>query len=84
MPGRHHELTIEGVVIPLAWDESGRVAGIALNTIDEQEVRIEVTPHGLGRQLFQHLRQWARLTGTTTDDGLFRVRRFAVREHRTQ
>lgn len=39
-PVRAKIITLRGVVIPVAWDEQGKVAGIAISTRDEDEYLI--------------------------------------------
>ena len=45
---------IKGIVIPVDWDDTGKVRTIEVLTADEGE--FEVAPGGAGEQLMMHLR----------------------------
>jgi hypothetical protein len=53
--GQQRELTLRGIVTPIAWDEDGAVRTVAILTRDEGEY--EVIPGGAGGRLLQHLRR---------------------------
>lgn len=52
--GGYQRTMIKGIVIPVDWDDTGKVRTIEVLTDDEGE--FEVAPGGAGDQLMMHLR----------------------------
>ena len=57
---------IRGVVVPIAWDESGRVMGIAISTWEEDEYVVDL--EGKGKELLSHIRDEVEVIGRTRDE----------------
>jgi hypothetical protein len=66
-----------GIVIPLAWDRSGRARVIALNTTDEHQFRIDLT-RGIGGDLKEHIGSRIRVEGDVEAGGILHVARFII------
>ena len=66
-----------GIVIPLAWDRSGRARVIALNTTDEHQYRIDLT-RGIGGDLREHIGSRIRVEGDVEAGGVLCVARFMI------
>ena len=54
-------VTINGIVIPIEWDDIGNVMAIALSTFDEKEYVID--KRGRGIELISHLREELEISG---------------------
>jgi hypothetical protein len=54
---------VGGIVVPIAWDESGRVTAIAISTWDEDEYVVDFT--GKGKELLSHIRDEVEVIGRT-------------------
>mgnify|MGYP001547769861 CR=1 FL=1 len=54
-------LTIDGLVIPVDWDEDGRAIAISISTLDEEEYLVLLDEKGL--PLLNHLREEALIRG---------------------
>jgi hypothetical protein len=54
---------VGGIVVPIAWDESGRVTAIAISTWDEDEYVVDLT--GKGKELLSHIRDEVEVIGRT-------------------
>lgn len=66
-----------GIIIPLAWDRSGRARVIALNTTDERQYRIDLT-RGMGGDLTKYLGSHVRVEGGVEVGGTLSVARFMI------
>lgn len=62
-PARIKLVTLRGVVIPVEWDEHGKVAGIAISTRDEDEYRIQ--DDELGNRLLGLINEEVEVSGRT-------------------
>jgi hypothetical protein len=62
------ELRIQGLIVPVAWDEEGNPLSIAVSTFDEEEYIVERDIKG--QQLFGLLREQVEVRGKVhTGDG---------------
>jgi hypothetical protein len=62
------EFKIQGVIVPVAWDEEGNPLSIAVSTFDEEEYIVERDIKG--QQLFGLLREQVEVRGKVrTGDG---------------
>lgn len=59
--GRGEVLRVQGVVVPAAWDESGRIVRVAVATHNENELLI--IPDEKGREVVQWIREEVELVG---------------------
>ena len=53
--------TIEGIIVPAAWDEHGNVKGISINTNYEKEYRVE--PNITGKELLNYIHEKVAIKG---------------------
>jgi hypothetical protein len=61
---RGSDLTkIRGVVVPIAWDESGQVVAIAISTWQEDEYVVDF--EGKGKELLSHICDEVEVIGRT-------------------
>jgi hypothetical protein len=67
------EIVLDGVLIPVAWKASGKVAKLVLMTFDEREHAIDPAA-ARDQGLEAHLRRHVRLRGVMQADGAMRVR----------
>jgi hypothetical protein len=68
-----------GIVVPVAWNRSGRVRAVALNTQDERQYRID--PSGTqAKMLAAHIGDRIRVEGGLEAGGALSVARFEVLE----
>lgn len=56
-------VTLRGVVIPVEWDEQGKIVGIAISTHDEDEYRIQ--DDELGNRLRGLINEEVEVSGRT-------------------
>ena len=54
-------ITIRGIVIPVDWDEKGKVVGVAISTFDEDEYVVERGEKGA--ELKRFIRQEVEISG---------------------
>ena len=52
---------IQGLIIPVDWDERGNVIAIAISTFDEDEYLIDMDE--IGKELMSHLREKIEISG---------------------
>jgi len=57
-------VTINGIVIPIEWDEIGNIVAIALSAYDEKEYIID--KRGKGIELINHLREEVEISGVVS------------------
>ena len=57
-------VTINGIVIPIEWNERGGVVAIALSAYDEKEYVID--KRGRGIELISHLREELEISGVVS------------------
>ncbi|OGQ95992.1 MAG: hypothetical protein A2521_14410 [Deltaproteobacteria bacterium RIFOXYD12_FULL_57_12] len=69
MPER--KITITGIVIPAAWDETGQVTSVALSTADEKEYILKDA--GAGLNLSTMIRQEIEVRGALREEEGTRV-----------
>ena len=60
--GRGEILRVQGVVVPAAWDDSGRIVRVAVATHNENELLI--LPDEKGCEMVQWVREEVELVGT--------------------
>ena len=53
--------TLEGIILPAAWDEHGNVKGISINTNYEKEYLVE--PNITGRELLNYIHEKVAIKG---------------------
>lgn len=58
---RANLITIRGIIIPVDWDEKGRVVGIAISTFNEDEYLVEQGQKGA--ELMRFIRQEVEISG---------------------
>ena len=54
-------LTIDGLVIPVQWDEEGNASAISVATLDEDEYLVLLNE--MGQQLLRHLKEEVLIKG---------------------
>ena len=54
-------ITIRGIVIPVDWDEKGKVVGLSISTFNEEEYLVE--PGEKGAELMRFIRQEVEISG---------------------
>jgi hypothetical protein len=72
-------ITVRGLIIPVDWDQEGKVVGLALSSYDEQEYRIEMQDKGI--ELFKCVRKEVEVTGSIDErDGkkIFNVKKYTL------
>jgi hypothetical protein len=74
---RSHGTTLEGILVPRRWKATGKVAALALNTLDESEYVIE-DPTWEERGFHEHLRKRVRLIGTVVGNRLVQIAAISV------
>ncbi len=60
------EDTISGIVIPVEWDDDDDVIGVAIQTSDEEEYRVDVNKKG--RELLDLIEQEVEVSGMIRED----------------
>lgn len=65
---RHTKKTVKGLIIPAAWDDNGLVTGLKILGYDEDQFEIADNP--AGKQLMDHIREKATVTGKISEAGL--------------
>lgn len=61
MKGGERIITVRGIVIPVDWDEKGKVVAAALSTRTEDEYLID---HGYkGKELLHHIQEEVEVSG---------------------
>jgi hypothetical protein len=76
---REDLITVRGILVPVEWDESGRVLATAVSTDQESEFVIETDSKG--EELRVHLRAEVEITGRLRErEGrrIIRVEKFAL------
>jgi hypothetical protein len=76
---REDLITIRGILVPVEWDESGRVLATAVSTDQENEFVID--NNNRGEELRVHLRAEVVVTGRLRESEgrrIIRVERFAL------
>jgi len=61
MKGGERIITVRGIVIPVAWDEKGKVVAAALSTHTEDEYLID--PDYKGKELLHHIQEEVEASG---------------------
>ena len=77
--GKDLHTTINGILIPDAWDDRGNVVGVAVFTFQEEKVRI--VDDRLGKALKQYLRKRVIIDGdmiTHDPTASIRVRQYWI------
>ena len=72
---------IRGVVIPTAWDDQGKVTGVAISSHDENEYQVD--PKGKGCELLLHIRKEVDAAGVVREEEgkkIVRIRKYTVNE----
>ena len=72
---------IQGLIIPVDWDERGNVIAIAISTFDEDEYLIDMDE--MGKELMGHLREEIEIGGqylVKSGKKMIRVEGYEVRE----
>jgi hypothetical protein len=59
-------LTIKGIVIPVDWDEEGKVVAAAISTHDEDEYLID--PNYKGKELLHFVREEVEVSGVAKEN----------------
>ncbi len=59
-------ITIRGIVIPVAWDEKGKVVAAALSTHTEDEYLID--PDYKGKELLHHIQEEVEVSGVVREE----------------
>ena len=78
---KNKPITIQGLIIPVDWDEKGEVISIAVYTFDEDEYRIEKDE--IGQRLMPFLREEIEIRGVyRLDNGKKIIRVTDYRIHR--
>jgi hypothetical protein len=62
---------VRGIVVPIAWDDSGHVTAIAISTWDEDEYVVDFA--GKGKELLSHIRGEVEVAGKTRNEGTSKV-----------
>jgi len=68
---------VEGVLVPVEWEDDGRVRTFALNTFDEREVRVECL-RGVDSELRSLLGKKVRVTGRVHITEVIQIETFTV------
>ncbi len=71
------EVTVEGIIVAVDWDSSGKAIAVVLNTVDERELRLEGLSAG-GRSLDSLLGALVRATGRIRPVEALSVSRYEV------
>ncbi|MFP3869791.1 MAG: hypothetical protein ACLFVT_02775 [Syntrophobacteria bacterium] len=66
MQTQNRLITIQGLVVPVEWDEGGRIIATAISTYLEEEYLIELDT--CGQELSALLRQNVQVSGTVRQD----------------
>lgn len=59
-------LTVAGIILPVEWDESGNVTGLAIHSYDEEKYQIDNLSER--RELLSLLRERLKVTGILKRD----------------
>ena len=59
-------LTIKGIVIPVDWDEKGKVVAAAISTHDEDEYLID--PNYKGKELLHFVQEEVEVSGVAKEN----------------
>ena len=54
---------VRGIVVPIAWDDSGHITAIGISTWDEDEYVVDFA--GKGKELLSHIRDEVEVIGRT-------------------
>ncbi len=68
---KEETVSLQGIIIPSAWDKAGNVLAISLSTFDEEEYAIESDNHW--SELLVLLREGVRIRGVVSREGGFQT-----------
>jgi hypothetical protein len=70
-------MTLEGIVVPRKWSNTGEIVALGLNTGDEREFSID-SPGRATLELANHLRMRVRVTGTVIGQRIVNITRWTT------
>jgi hypothetical protein len=80
MKGDEKPITIRGIVIPVDWDEKGKVVAVGISARDEQEYLVDKDHNG--QELLHYIQEEVEVSGLvreTRNKKLIRVRKYILK-----